>query len=990
MKQILYILIFSFFIHLQTYAQRKVPEDLARSIQGMTKPDNIMAVVHRYYDSGRANISTGPGVEEFESNEYHWWLKWEYWAKRRLKSDGTIADYKGLNYLAKQEIDNKYGAELKQAAENFKKLPPRDDFSLSTRGGQGSEPANLSYGGWTSIGPTTGGTVVGSGGNIDINGLGRMDRIAFHPTNANIFYVGSPSGSIYKTTNGGTSWTDVGEGLPGGVSCIEVSRVNGNILYAFSGDGDSHSAGFLVFNTGNSPISQGVFRSTDAGASWTKVTDMYTGSGDLIGYNMAIAENSSNILFAATNRGLYRTTDGGNSWTQVRSGLHYDVEIAPYNDHIIYACNNSSSSVYYSTNSGDTWSTSSFDNSFSANRVDLGVRQNNINSASAYVFVVAGDAGSGSFDGVFRSTNFGVDFTRMANTPNILGTTTNGSDNNDLGRYGLAICVKPSSNNVLATASLCSWRSTNSGTTWSYASTFREGLGPLDKYIHPDVHDVRFNPVDENLYACTDGGVYKSTDDGATWTDLSDGLAATQFYHMAMQDADGDGEMDGINLLGGAQDNGVKYRTTGGAYRHIICCDGYGVGINGNDADWLVMNINSSLYQTPNGGATMNFRGSVSFFSPVAVDHDNGDTMYVGSSTLLRSYDGFVSNTSIAANVNNFITTCPSNNARLYGSGSSNTNLMISEDRGTSWSTISGNTGWPTGSPTVTDCKPWATFSSEIYVTFAGYTDGVKVFRSSNAGDSWTNISGSLPNVPIHSCAVASEGVYVGTEIGVFFRPDGGSDWTPFFNGMPRVIVSDLWVNGNGLVYASTFGRGAWFSNRYTTCPATVTVAGNLQGPRYYEASSTANVSATANAGAGNDIFVKSNGYVDLLDGFEITAGTFFEAYLGPCSNGVPTTDFARSPDEPIHNIIEYDDKGIAANKKQAASYYALARDGIEINLADDVTVDVEIVNTETKEVKKLVSKTSFTKGMYKILTGKGVFAVKVLVNGAALSKLGN
>ncbi|NOT50169.1 MAG: hypothetical protein HOP10_02720 [Chitinophagaceae bacterium] len=991
MKRIIFLIIVFSISYLQSGAQRRLPQDLAEQLRGKRTVAEVMDVVDRYYDFGR-KVTKEPDEDEFESNDYHWWKKWAYWAKKRVNPDGTLPDYQKLNYQALQDVQSKFGQQLQQAKEYFKNQPPLDDrVSAANRSASREANVNRSYGGWSSIGPTSGGTVVGSGTNIDINGVGRMDRIAFHPTNGNIFYVCSPSGGVYKTTNGGTTWTDIGMGLPGGAACIEVARSNGNVIYVFTGDGDSHYSGTLVFGYDLSPISGGVFKSTDAGATWTKVTDMYTGPNDLVGHNMAISENNSNYLFAATDQGLYRTTDGGTTWTQVRTGNHYDVEFRPYNDSVVYA--STASNVYYSIDGGrsGTWVTSTFDFSPAANRIDLAVRKNNLSAQSTFVYALSGQVtAAGQHRGLFLSTDGGATYTRQSNTPNIFGTQTGGGGSTDQTRYDLGICVRPDNVNTIATAGCCVWRSTNGGSTMTYSTTYRESLGPLAAYIHPDVHDVEYNPVNNNLYACTDGGVYRSTDDGVTWTDLSDGLAGSQFYHMGMQDEDGDGDMDGIMIVAGAQDNGIKYRTSGGSWRHIVCCDGYGAVINGNDDDWIVMNINNPYYQSPDGGVTMNFKGNIAFFSPMAVDYDNGDTMYIASSSLLRSYDGFLTtNATLGFDLNNFITTCPSNNARLYGSSSSTTNLRISEDRGASWTTISGNSGWPAGSPVVTDCKPWSTNSSEIYTTFGGYTAGVKVYRSFDAGATWTNYSGSLPNVPVHSCAVATEGVYVGTEIGVFFRPDGAADWTPFYTGMPNTIVTDIWVNENGFVYASTFGRGVWIADRFSACDALVTVSGALSGPHYYEASATANVTATSEGGAGTDIFVKSNGYVDLLPGFEMKDGTFFKAYLGPCSTGgIPTTARSSNGAGPNRSILEYDDKDQARRKLQATTYYTLVGDGIEVNLLQNSTLDIELANTKTGEVKKLVTQQKLTKGMYKILTGEGTFAVKVRVNGAAITKL--
>lgn len=988
MKRILFLSIVFFSIHLQSPAQRRFPDELVRQLQGRTRLADIMDVVNRYYDFGRANIQKEFGEDDFESNDYEWWKKWEYWARRRQKPDGTLADHRTMNYLARQDVESRFGPQLREAKEAFRNSAPLDDRVPNQQSNR-TGSANKSYGGWTNIGPFDGGTIVGSGTNIDINGVARMDRISFHPSNGSIFYVCSPSGGVYKTTNGGGSWADIGQGLPGGASCIEVARSNGNVIYVFSGDGDSHYSGTLVFGYEVSPISRGVFKSTDAGATWTKLTDMYTGPNNLVGHNIAISQSNSNYLFAATDQGLYRTIDGGITWTQVRSGNYYDVEFRPYNDSVLYA--STATVVEYSTGGGrtGTWNTSTFDFPVSANRIDLGVRKNNLSAESIFVYALAGDAFTGSYRGLFLSTNGGTSFVRQSNTPNIFGTTTSGGDGTDQTRYDLGICVRPDNVAMVATAGCCVWRSTNSGVTMTYSTTYREGLGPLSAYIHPDVHDVEYNPVNNILYACTDGGVYSSSDDGVTWSDLSSGLAGTQFYHMGMRDADGDGDMDGITIIGGAQDNGIKYRTSAGAWRHIICCDGYGTAINGNDDDWLVMSINNVAYRTPDGGVNMTFMFNPTFFSPIAVDYDNGDTMYMASGSIRRSFDGFLTNSSLAFDLNNFISTCPSNNARLYGSSSSTTNLRISEDRGASWTTISGNPGWPGGSPTVTDCKPWPSNSSEIYVTFSGYTAGVKVYRSIDAGLNWTNYSGSLPNIPIHSCAVAVEGVYIGTEIGVFFRPDGAADWTPFYTGMPNTIVTDIWVNENNFVYASTFGRGVWIADRYTACDAVVNVSGNLVGPHYYEASVTANVTATSQGGAGTDIFVKSNNYVDLLDGFEIRDGTFFKAYLGPCNTGgIPNTNRPGSGiTEPNRSIIEYDDDAQAARRKQNSVYYSLAEDGVEVNLPEHAILDVEIMNTGTNEVKKLVNGLRFTKGMYKILTGEGKFAVKLRVDGVGVER---
>lgn len=973
-----------FMLGISANAQRKIPPVLQSRLEGKTKVVDIMQVVNEYYDYGRANVTNEQGEEEeWEGNDYSWWKKWEYWAMRRLNPDGTLANHRAKNYLAQQDVNNRFGGELQSAEQNFRQNYRRPDET-----GRSAPPdvSELSYGGWSEVGPFDGGTVVGSGVNIDINGLARMDRISFHPSNANIMYTGSPSGSVYKTTDGGTNWNDIGRGLPLGVACLKVAPSNGNVIYVFSGDGDSHRSTTFVFNYDVSPASQGLFKSTNGGTTWTKCTDMYTGPNDLVGHNITISQSNSNFLLVATDQGLYRTTDGGNTWTQVRTGDINDVVFRPHDDSTVYSC--TATTISYSTGGGrsGTWvaSTLSPAPAIASQRIELGVRNNNTGAQSTFVYALLSGASTGSFSGIYLSSDIGVTYNRQSNTPNILGQTTAGSDGSIQARYNLGICVKPTDANYIVTGGLCVWRSngSNGGTSMIFSSIYREGLGAATAYIHPDVHDVQYNPINENLYACTDGGVYRSLDDGVTWTNLSNGLVGTQFYHMGMRDSDGDGEVDGVEIIAGAQDNGVKYRTTGGIWRHILCCDGYDGVIKGSTPGYALMTFNGGRYRTPDGGVNMVSEGSATAFSPVAIDYDNDDTMYVASSSLLRSYDGGVNYTTLAVDVNNLIVTCPSNPARLYGGSSAKTNLRRSDDRGATWTTKSGNPGWPAGSPVVTDCRPWPTNSSEIYACFGGYTAGVKVVRSFDGGDTWGGYSGSLPNVPVHSLCVATEGVYAGTELGVFFRPDGAADWTPFYTGMPNALVTDIWAAENGLVYASTFGHGVWIANRYSNCAATVNVTGTLDGQHYYEAGTTATVTAFSDGGTGTNIFVKSNGTVEMLPGFEIQAGTFYKAWIGPCStSGIPTT--GRAAPVVVPHLTEVEKQ----TPLSAAAYYRVANGKIEFNITEKGRVQM-LINTAGKWEPFYGSDISYS-GLYSIPVPRGLTGeIKLQLNGNDITQL--
>ncbi len=168
-------------------------------------------------------------------------------------------------------------------------------------------------------------------------------------------------------------------------------------------------------------------------------------------------------------------------------------------------------------------------------------------------------------------------------------------------------------------------------------------------------------------------------------------------------------------------------------------------------------------------------------------------------------------------------------------------------------------------------------------------------------------------------------------------------------------------------------------------------MSGSLAGPHYYEAGSTATVTATSQAGATTNIFVKSNGSVVLQPGFEIKDGTYFKAYLGPCSSGgIPTAPrFGENhlgPD--VTNIVEYDSKDQVRYRKSNTAYFATADQGIEVNITAESLLNVEAINTQNNESKILVKSVKLPQGMYKILALPQYSQFRVLLNGNPVSEL--
>ena len=752
---------------------------------------------------------------------------------------------------------------------------------------QSDAPLTTANGSWSFVGPSS---ATLNNPSADILGNGRVDRIAFDPNNSSIIYVGTPSGGLWKTTTGGSSWTPLTNYIPSlGISGIVVSHANSNTIYVLTGDGDASNSLGLVNLAGYLRLSVGVLVSYDGGSTWQQTGQL--GSGDFVGYRLAQDPTNASLLIAATSNGLYRTTDGGATWVLERSGKHYDVEFKPGSSTTVYA--SGVAAFVYSTNSGDTWNTgATFNYALCAGgRVELAVTANAPNRV--YLFAGPATAGETNFCGFYLSTNSGLSFTRSSNSPNVLGTEAgNSGDQSD---YDMGVTVKPSDYQKVLVCGLVTWKSSNSGSTFTPASTYRESGTGAD-YIHPDCHDVAYNPLNGWLYAATDGGFYRSIDDGLNWTNLMAGLNTAQFYHM--DDYDG----NQYAILAGCQDNGVKYRTINSStFDQVYCCDGADCAIDyTNQAEgYAVVNKGIKRFDnfTTTGPTTI---ASSLFFPNIELNSSNPDILYYSYSDIKQYVNSTGVTTTFGAAPNRgawALKTCPSNSSRVYSAGgttyySSTGDLYVTSDGGSSWSMISGNTGFPGTFPRISDIGVYPNNSPQVYVTFSGYTDGVKVLYSSNTGLTWTNISYDLPNIPIWSIEVDGlNNVYIGCDIGVYYKASGATHWEPFYNFLPNVPVTDLEINvANDQLLAATFGRGIWKSTLREACPTDLVTGVNAVGQYFRSASNSITMSGQVLGGIGTSAVLRAGNYVDLVTGFRANAsdGSKFLAYNGPCDSGLP------------------------------------------------------------------------------------------------------
>jgi hypothetical protein len=351
------------------------------------------------------------------------------------------------------------------------------------------------------------------------------------------------------------------------------------------------------------------------------------------------------------------------------------------------------------------------------------------------------------------------------------------------------------------------------------------------------------------------------------------------------------------------------------------------------------------------------------------------------------------------ANGNRAIVTCPSNINRVYACGSApiwdlpSTTLKRSEDKGETWSVnLLTNPGLPNplqSFPTDVEVNPF--LSSEVYMCFEGLIDGVKVFRSVDAGGSWTNISYNIPNVPVNTLAVdGANGVYAGTDYGVYYKPVGGTAWIFFGNNLPRVPVKDLVLNRTfGILYAATYGRGIWKSATVGLCDPLLIFSGTQTGERVYEAQNTIWSWAEIEGGKQTRVFYKSNDSIKLINGFIAREDiSEFRATLGPCGSGYPSLSAVTDT-----TLINVKNLSLPSNNETAFPFGTInitqkSTNQIEttLDLFKNGEIEIRLTDQEGHLIHQLKRKENWNSGKMKLSlnfpqVSKGLYYVHLIHN---------
>ena len=770
-------------------------------------------------------------------SEFKKWNRWAWYESRHLDVNG--------NFVNSSEKNEAVLSELQRAKQNT---------------GSINKPAS-NTGVWSSFGPT----------NI-ANGIGRVDRLAFHPTNANIMYAGATAGGLWGTADGGISWYALNGYIPQlGVSGIVVDADNPNTLYVLSGDGDSFINGGFIYQR----ASIGILKSTDGGNSWIKLSNILQAGITFFGFKLIQSPDFHNRFFACTSNGLYRSSDYGLTWSQDATiGLTsvFDIEAVP-NSGFVYAC--TQKDVYVSANWGNPFSRVS-SNSFSTqptnktNRTALAISPNAPNTL--YV-LFGGDAL------LYRSNNNGSTYSLV----NAAAPKTSA--------YACTMAINPTNINNVIIGNITLLTSFDGGATFP-----NTGDG-----VHADFHDLAYNPLNNFLYAGCDGGVYRSISNGKFWNSLYAGLNITQYYHMAGFEGN-----DGL-ALAGAQDNGVQLRNGSNTFTSVIAGDGFDAKFLNGNSNTAFYSMNAGIFQyTVNTNISQqrlvpggNLDSQNFFFPSIAIHPTNNDIIYAGYQTeVYRSDNAGLLWTSLGQSGSagfaaaGGLAVSADISDRIYAANG--TTLQISNNQGNIWTVISGNAGWPPGVLTITDVQTRNNNGNEVWVTFGGY-GGAKVVYSSDGGLNWVNFTKSLPDLPVYCIEYTNDGdAYIGTDAGVYFMDFAMSDWVFFSNGLPMVPVTEVVVNEtNGTIKAATFGRGIWQSDLYSDCGPFLFLGGVAQGTYFYQSGGFIETSQQIPGSLGNSIKYRSPTKIVFkpgppgVPGFSIGNNAYMHAVIGNCGQGV-------------------------------------------------------------------------------------------------------
>jgi photosystem II stability/assembly factor-like uncharacterized protein len=705
-------------------------QDIQTILSTGNKFDKMCTQADAYFEQKHPNLTPQDLVEgEHRDGEFVKYMRWKNYWETSLNPDGTLGDI----------------ATYRQAAQGSRN--PEGIY-------EDVEWANISNTEFITL---------------QIS-LGRTSCLAFHPTNPNVFYVGADTGGIWKTEDGGETYTPLGDDLPYlAVSSIVLDQENPNILYAALGT-----------HLWNGLPSIGVYKSTDAGLSWNPTNLTFSISQNTRIYWLAADPNDASSLLAATQNGLYKTLDGFNTFSQITTSTCVQAHYKPGNSDIIYLGTNEGQFLK-STDGGDSFTLiEDFGNRWV--RIALTPQApDKVVVVHANTLKVSTDAGD-SFPETYP----------LLENYNAQHATINPQNPNDyvVGYFELFRTTDGGENFT----QICSWLGQNNL--------------PL---VHVDMRNTYVNPLQNDLlYFCHDGGIDTYNVETGVFTNLSNGLIITQFYDIAVSQSN-------PNVVsGGSQDNGSMFRNGNGTWAELAGTgDGMITEIDPNNENTIYWEYQFGAMRRFNGTnnasiSPPNEDGQGAWITPYRLDPNNSNRVIVGYKNVYESLDQGNSWTSISGQLANgaklnHIAIAEANGERIYAINGSS--IYVKATDSDTWTTKS----LPGGG--VTDIEVNPLDEDKIIITVGGYTNGAKVYTSGDAGDTWINISGNLPNVRFGAVEYYRDienAVFIGSDVGVFYRDDSSPEWFAY-GQLPHTRLDDIEIQySSQKIRVGTYGRGVF------------------------------------------------------------------------------------------------------------------------------------------------------------------------------------
>ena len=652
------------------------------------------------------------------------------------------------------------------------------------------------------------------------NVSGRITDVVMHPKDTSTIYAASASGGVWKSSNKGINWLPITDGLPSlSIGDIALDPADKNTLYV--GTGEPNGGGGSVAYDG-----RGIFKSNDAGATWTSLGLEASGS---IGRIEVDPKNPNRIYVAAMGhlfgnnpeRGIFRSEDGGASWEKTLfindSTGCIDLAIHPFDTDTVFAVTwqrtrrpnkrvygGPGCAIWRSNDGGDSWE-----------KLTVGLPASNLGRIGISVspshpnvlYALYADE-TGFFKGVYKSIDTGNSWSELnGGNPGYPG----------YGWWFGQIRVHPNDPDEVYTLGLDWTKTIDGGQFWTSVS----------EYLHADYHALFIHPENPDFQVVgNDGGIYISTNNGVNWEHRP--FPITQFYTSEID------YQNPTNFYGGTQDNGTWATFSGGLddWLQIGGGDGFVTLVNPQDNSIYYVESQYGGFAGSNG-ANAPASERYNWNTPYIFDPNDPAVMYFGAEKLFMSSNGGLNWTAISGDLSNgptgqngviygTITTIAASavNANVLWVGTDDGNVWVTSNAGNNWTKVSADLPkrW------ITRMVAGQTDEKTALVCLSGYRhfdDMAHIYRTTNKGQTWQNVGGNLPDVPVNDLvpdpADPDNTWYIATDVGVFETHNAGNDWQLCNLGLPTVPVTDLTVHAaTRTLLAATYGR-SMFSAKMPT-----------------------------------------------------------------------------------------------------------------------------------------------------------------------------